>query len=139
MAEKTKTTIGERIKALRLKNHMTLDAFSKAIDTTRNTVYRWETGKVWPHPGMLKRMIKIFDVDMSYFIQPDSSEADQDAEIYLNPPKVNRPETGAGGDRMEHVLLTRFYELPEAKQYQVIGYAKTLARGAEFEFSGAAK
>jgi len=48
------------LKQLRLKAGYTLEDVSRKLSVSVNTIFRWESGKVNPHPVMLDALIKLY-------------------------------------------------------------------------------
>lgn len=55
-----------RIKELRLKNHLTLQGLGQAVGLKNNTLSRYETGKREPKLETWKKLADFFDVPVSY-------------------------------------------------------------------------
>lgn len=69
------STIGQRIKALRLKYNMTGNELGLKLNVTRNAISQWETDKRIPTSPMLSELSKIFDVSTDYLINGTPSPA----------------------------------------------------------------
>ena len=69
-------TTGSRIRALR--GDMTLDAFSKQLDVSRQAVAKWERGEAVPTVHHLTKMAELYDKDIAYIafgtINPDQTD-----------------------------------------------------------------
>ena len=60
---------GERIKALREKNGMTQDELAEKLGTTKQTVYKYETGVITNIPSdKIEEMAALFGVTPSYLM-----------------------------------------------------------------------
>lgn len=87
---------GEKLKALRLKNQLTMDELAKNLNKQFNTtisksmISRWESGKADPSITNVKYLIKYFNVDYTYFVGKDPSNVIQIADKHL----VNIPIIG---------------------------------------------
>lgn len=62
------STIGQRIKKLRLKYNMTGNELGLKLNVTRNAISQWETDKRIPTSHMLSELAKIFNVSTDYLI-----------------------------------------------------------------------
>ena len=68
--------IGERIRDLRREfgsSGISQDALAKALDTTANTISRWETAAYKPSADDLERLARFFSVPISsFFREPEN-------------------------------------------------------------------
>lgn len=72
---------GERIKTLREQFNMTQDELADRLGTTKQTIYKYETGVVTNIPSdKIEEMARIFGVTPSYLMGWD-----EDDEYYLDP------------------------------------------------------
>lgn len=69
------STIGQRIKELRLKHNMTGNELGLKLNVTRNAISQWETDKRIPTSHMLSELAKIFNVSTDYLINGTTSPA----------------------------------------------------------------
>ena len=92
-------TLGERIKYLRKKRHMTLEDVGKTINVERATVSRYESGTITNIPSdKIELMARAFSVSPAYLMGwEDEDEVDQKAieeervlEAYWNADPVYR-------------------------------------------------
>lgn len=58
--------IKNRIKELRLKNHLTLQGLGQAVGLKNNTLSQYETGKRKPKEEVLQRLADYFNVSVPY-------------------------------------------------------------------------
>lgn len=72
-------TLGERIKYLRKKRHMTLEDVGKTINVERATVSRYESGTITNIPSdKIELMARAFSVSPAYLMGwEDEDESDQ--------------------------------------------------------------
>jgi|GEM_PF-4379623 hypothetical protein len=54
-----KKDVGAKIRKIRLEKDLTLDEFSKRIDTQLNNVHLWEKGKFLPRKAMILKICEI--------------------------------------------------------------------------------
>ena len=95
---------------------MTLDAFSKQLDVSRQAVAKWERGEAVPTVHHLTKMAELYDKDIAYIafgtINPDQTDKmtaavlqklpllhEKDKELILNMvnsliPRRNRADEG---------------------------------------------
>lgn len=63
-------TLGEIIKRSRLEHNMTQEDLAEALGTTKPTVSRWESNRVYSFkPKMISRISKLLDIEPFYFFQ----------------------------------------------------------------------
>ncbi len=67
MATSTVQTIGQRIKQLREKNHLTQSQVAEKLFVTQQTVARWESDKHQPPIKAIQDLAALFNVNSSYF------------------------------------------------------------------------
>ena len=65
-------SIGKKIAKLRKKAKLTQEDLAQKLFVTDGTVSKWETGKSVPDYETLKRLSKIFDVKINYFLEDTS-------------------------------------------------------------------
>lgn len=81
----------EKLKALRLRNHLTQQDIADKLGVTRSTVSNFEIGRRKPEVDVLEKLAAIYNVDLNYFAtQPiaanDLIELVERAEsIFSNP------------------------------------------------------
>ena len=61
-------TRGEKLKLLRMNNHLTREALASEIGYSKQMVYKIESGEKEPCPKFLNSVIKYFGVPVSFFI-----------------------------------------------------------------------
>ncbi len=64
------STLGERIKAARIKSGMTQEQLAAVLDTTKAAVSRYETGKREPHIDQLCKIAKATNTYVSELVEP---------------------------------------------------------------------
>lgn len=55
--------IGQILKASRVRAGMSIIDVSKELGVTRQTLYRWETGKDMPRVHMYFRLVELYDME----------------------------------------------------------------------------
>lgn len=75
--------LSETILNLRKQRGMTQDELAEALQVSRQTIYKWETGRALPDVNRLKQICELFHVSA-------------DALLELCPPVNRKPETPAG-------------------------------------------
>ncbi len=78
--------ISSNIKYLRLKNKLTQEDISKAVQKTRNLVNQWESSKRGIRLEDVAKLSEFFDVPMSYLLYKDLRNNDNtntNLEIYI--------------------------------------------------------
>lgn len=75
------STIGQRIKELRLAHNMTGYELGLKLNITRNAVSQWETNKRVPTSIMLTQIAKLFNVTTDYLLGRDPIPNDSKSEI----------------------------------------------------------
>lgn len=75
------STIGQRIKELRLNHNMTGSELGQKLNITRNAVSQWETSKRIPTSAMLSEIAKLFNVTTDYLLGRSSTTNDSKSEI----------------------------------------------------------
>lgn len=63
--------IGEKIREIRERNHLSRDSFAERLNISRTTVYRWEEGKFKPNTSNLISISKEFGVKLDEIIKGD--------------------------------------------------------------------
>lgn len=88
-------TIGERIKKQRIACRMSQEDVAKAIQVTKQAVFKYETGIVTNIPmDKIETMAQLFRVSPAYLMgweEEEAPAADDEMQIYLEYLK-NRPE-----------------------------------------------
>ncbi len=75
------STIGQRIKELRLGHNMTGSELGLKLNITRNAVSQWETDKRVPTSSMLAQIAKLFNVTTDYLLGREPIPNDTKSEI----------------------------------------------------------
>ncbi|WP_126939533.1 LexA family transcriptional regulator [Veillonella sp. VA142] len=75
------STIGQRIKELRLGHNMTGYELGLKLNITRNAVSQWETNKRVPTSTMLTQIAKLFNVTTDYLLGREEIPNDTKSEI----------------------------------------------------------
>ena len=75
------STIGQRIKELRLAHNMTGYELGLKLNITRNAVSQWETNKRVPTSTMLTHIAKLFNVTTDFLLGRDPIPNDLKSEI----------------------------------------------------------
>lgn len=66
------TPLGQKLRKVRLEKKMTLQQVADALGLkTRASVHHWESGFRVPKLASLKRLAKLYGVDVMYFITDD--------------------------------------------------------------------
>ena len=60
--------IGEKIKQLRERNHLTQTALAKKLNITRSSVNAWEMGISIPSTSLIVELAKLFHVSTDYLL-----------------------------------------------------------------------
>ncbi|GAM65499.1 hypothetical protein JCM19232_4999 [Vibrio ishigakensis] len=61
-----KTTLGARLKALRIKNKETVDYLAESVQVAQSTVSKWEHDEVIPRDEKVKRLAKHYNVSFEW-------------------------------------------------------------------------
>lgn len=64
----TASSIGERLKAVRLRAGLAQAAFGKALGYSRRAVINWEQDAAEPSIGVLAKLSRLFDVDPKWIV-----------------------------------------------------------------------
>ena len=70
-------TIGERITALRVRNHMSQKDLADSLYVDQSTVSRWERGIRFPATELIEKMATRFGVDASVLFEAPTSRTEQ--------------------------------------------------------------
>jgi len=62
-----KSSIGKKIKLLRVEKNLTQIEFSKQIKISPSSLSSWETGKGYPAVSTLLKICRFFDVEINTF------------------------------------------------------------------------
>ena len=109
-------TIGEILKAMRLKKKRTLKEQSKILGVSVNSVYRWEHDLALPRKSALKKMAVSYGVSVERLLQ--GSFSDKCVEGFGNPLFYE--------DNTEQQLLGMFRKLSTPDKYRILGYVERM-------------
>lgn len=62
-------SIGERIYELRKKNNMSQDDLADELETSRQTISKWENNMNTPEPDKIIRLCEVFSVSSDYILR----------------------------------------------------------------------
>ena len=80
---------GERIKALREQLGMTQDELAEKLGTTKQNIYKYETGVVTNIPSdKIEQMAALFGVHPSYLMGWDNQDQNSGQQTYYNDPET---------------------------------------------------
>ncbi|EZX16425.1 helix-turn-helix domain-containing protein [Mammaliicoccus sciuri] len=82
--------IGARIKEEREINGWSQEELANKLHVTRQSVSKWELGKVYPGIDILVQMSDIFDVSLDELIKGDKNLKNTIIETYRNDPNYNQ-------------------------------------------------
>ena len=104
-------SIGERLRSMRRKNHMTLMEVSSELGVSLNSVYRWEHNLAVPRKEALNKMADIYQVPLKWLLYGVTAE-----------------DGGAmqQDDKFEQDLLAICRKLSDSSKYKVLGYAERI-------------
>ena len=74
-----KKEVGAKIRKIRLEKNLTLDAFSKRINTQLNNVHLWEKGKFLPRKAMILKICELGEITPVELLRK-SNEIDKKVE-----------------------------------------------------------
>lgn len=84
-------TLGKRIKALRIENHMTQEELAKRLGVTRAALSSWEIGRREPDTEILHKLSTIFNVSVDYLIgKTNIRNSDAIEEAIRDDPELER-------------------------------------------------
>ena len=121
--------IGDRIRELRKANRMTQDDLAAKLDTTKQTIYKYETGIITNIPSdKIERMAQIFGVEPPFLMGWDISD---------NSSILRESESPYGGNRAVKipVLGTVVAGMPISAYQDILGYEEItpeMAQTGEF-------
>ena len=113
------STIGQRIKELRLAHNMTGYELGLKLNITRNAVSQWETNKRVPTSTMLTQIAKLFNVTTDYLLGRDPIPNDLKSEINYAiplPGGVRIPVLGSIVAGIPNTAVTEYDEWIEISQ-----------------------
>lgn len=112
---------GDKIKALRLKNKMTLEELGNRVGVGKSTVRKWEAGAI-KNMGRDKvaRLAKAFNVSPTYLITDDG-----DIGRFTFPDNWMQFFAGGAPEDEQHKLLIQLFDqLPASSQELIIAQLK---------------
>ncbi|AMB97604.1 hypothetical protein AWM74_04885 [Aerococcus urinaeequi] len=71
--------IGEKIKKIRLERKISQEKLANHLYVSRQTISRWETGKVIPNMDNILQLSTFFDEPVSFFIGEEKAEPEVEA------------------------------------------------------------
>lgn len=74
-----KKEVGAKIRKIRLEKNLTLDEFSKRIDTQLNSVHLWEKGKFLPRKATILKICELGEITPVELLRK-SNEIDKKVE-----------------------------------------------------------
>ena len=106
--------LGDKIRALRVRDNKTLKEQSESFRVSMNSVYRWEHNLAVPRMPILKQIAEYYDVPLEWFFHETIAE--------------NNSERGAHSlaCNIEQQLVSMFRKLPDASKYMVLGYVERM-------------
>lgn len=113
------STIGQRIKELRLGHNMTGYELGLKLNITRNAVSQWETNKRVPTSTMLTQIAKLFNVSTDYLLGREPIPNDTKSEINYAIPLtsgVRIPVLGSIVAGIPNTAVTEYDEWIEISQ-----------------------
>lgn len=75
-------TIGEKLKAERLKNNMTQEELSKKLYVSRQTISRWEQNRTLPNIEVLKELSSIYKIPLNNLITEEEVKSMKKVNIF---------------------------------------------------------
>lgn len=75
--------LGDKLRELRKKNHVTQAKLADYLNLDASSVAKYESGKVTPSQDVLLKMAQYFDVSVDYLLgkDSDSSGSNEDSEL----------------------------------------------------------
>lgn len=116
------STLGERIKAARIRSGMTQEQLAAVLNTTKAAVSRYEAGKREPHLEQLSKIAKATNTYVSELVDPGYwtrvPDYEKEASFSNNPQQV--------------ILCALFEQLNEAGQQKAIERLEDLLEVAKY-------
>jgi transcriptional regulator with XRE-family HTH domain len=85
----TATTIGARLKALRLRRGLTLESVARPLGVTRSCVSQWERGRSAPGAKYFEQLAETLDTSVAYLLTGENEEgSSRPASIVVEAPDV---------------------------------------------------
>ncbi len=66
--QNTPQSVGQRIRALRLKDNLTQDQFAAQLGVSRSAIAQWETDRARQRDENLRRIAEVLDTSMAYLV-----------------------------------------------------------------------
>ena len=104
------TTLGERLKGLRMNSQKTLKEQGDIFGVSVNSVYRWEHDLAVPRKSSLERVVRFYEVSLEWLLTGDSAEG-----LGEN-----------GSDDEEKHLLKMYRRLSGNDKYKILGYIERI-------------
>lgn len=76
-------TVGARIRASRLANDMTQEAFAEKLGVSRSAVAQWETDRAGQVRANMERIAKVLQVPLSYLLSGEAASLQGDEQSLL--------------------------------------------------------
>ena len=108
-------TLGQRIQQIRIDHYLSQEEFAEKLNTTRQTVSRWELDQTFPEISKIVLISKVFSVSTDSILKDGISTFDTDIEKYTC--GVYR------GSSIQEWHLSRYLSI---KQYRIIITNKAL-------------
>ncbi len=114
--------IGEKIKSLRLKKQLTQDDVAQITGTTKQAIYKYETGIVTNIPlDKIEKMADLFGVAPSYLMgweeeKPPVNELSEDERRLIEIYRKISPEAG----EMLLTMVNIFEEMPQDRAQMLL-------------------
>ena len=112
------SSIGERLKRLRLMTKKTLDEESKIFGVSLNSVYRWEHNLCVPRKSITMKIASYYNVPVEWILNGDGilngkngEEKNKCDDCILNPER-----------NTEQKILKMIKKLSNNDKYKIIGY-----------------
>ena len=106
----------DRLKRLRLFNHLTQNELAEKIGVSQNAVYNWENGKHEPDFDTLKQIADIFRVDADYLLGRSISDDSEIIPVDADFGKLTKHYRKLK-KKKKRVAADRVQELTEIKRY----------------------
>ncbi len=73
--------IAENLKILRLKNKMTLEELAQAIDVSRQSVSKWESGANFPDINKCVKLARLFNISLDALVNIPLTSAECEESV----------------------------------------------------------
>ena len=105
-------SMGEKLRSMRKKMHMTLKEVSVELGVSLNSVYRWEHDLAVPRKEALRQMAEMYEVPMKWLLYGVTDE--------------DNGGISQSDEKFEQNLLSVCRRLSENCKYKVLGYAERI-------------